>query len=200
MPQRKAYKHISPPLDLSLHDSSNFTSQTQNPSHQSTICNLFQAFHVEYISSSSKLFNLQPNLTPGSATMSSTKAIPLLGEQATTRNPPDVSSKTHIIALCGTSEIQSEASPRKDGWMVADFFLWKAILKGMGASQTWMTCLDPRKLIEKYESQYPDGLYLQGDPYEENRAVMLSRARLDSAMENLVMVDDTGSTLLRDSS
>ncbi|KUJ13748.1 uncharacterized protein LY89DRAFT_687123 [Mollisia scopiformis] len=123
---------------------------------------------------------------------------PMSGEQATTRSPPDVSASTHIIALCGTTDIRGMASPDLDGWMVSDFFAWKGIFKGLGASQRWMTCLDPVNLANRYENQYPIGPYIQGDPHEDNRAIVLSRPQISSALEDLEVLPDTGTTTLRD--
>ncbi|KAG4417573.1 hypothetical protein IFR04_009303 [Cadophora malorum] len=123
---------------------------------------------------------------------------PLAGDNATTRNPPNVTSKTHIVAVCGTSDIRDGASPTRDGWFVSDMYLWKHLLKGMGASQVWLTCLDPEKLVDKYEKYFPNGPYVQGDPYDDNRAIVLSRDQLSQAFENLELVDDTGKTDLRD--
>ena len=70
----------------------------------------------------------------------------------------------------------------------------------MGKTQHWITCLDPTNLIDKYESDYPNGhVYVQGDPFEKNRAVVLSRPQLDRAKENLLLVPDlTQTTILKE--
>ena len=54
------------------------------------------------------------------------------GENADTRNPPDVQHNTHIISVLGVSDLghQRRASPRFDGWMVSDFYLWLQVLRG----------------------------------------------------------------------
>ena len=54
------------------------------------------------------------------------------GENADTRNPPDVHHNTHIVSVLGVSDLghQRRASPRVDGWMVSDFYLWLQVLQG----------------------------------------------------------------------
>lgn len=54
------------------------------------------------------------------------------GENADTRNPPDVQHNTHIVSVLGVSDLsyQRRASPRVDGWMVSDFYLWLQVLRG----------------------------------------------------------------------
>jgi len=113
-----------------------------------------------------------------------------------TRSPPDVSKNSHIIAICGVNDaIEGEASPAKSGWMVSDFYLWKQVLTGMGKSQTFLTCDDPRNLVKKYiqgdktrERQVREPAvgvkhivreqiswshgYLHGDPWEDRRVVL----------------------------
>ncbi|CZR62588.1 uncharacterized protein PAC_12485 [Phialocephala subalpina] len=125
-------------------------------------------------------------------------AKPLPGEQTTTRSPPDINPNTHILGVCGTTNIKSTAAPDEDGWMVTDLFTWKGIFKGLGASQTWMTCFDPGDLVDKYEKDHPQGPYVLGDPYEDGRAVVLSSKQLNSARQNLLIGPDTGETDFRD--
>ncbi|KAL8769059.1 MAG: hypothetical protein Q9209_004845 [Squamulea sp. 1 TL-2023] len=126
-------------------------------------------------------------------------------ENGDTRHPPDVKGDTHIIAVCGVPDDEaSSASPGKDGWMISDFYLWKHVLEGMGKSQQWLTCEDPRYLVHKYGSanQYdittlPGGMtsktqiswadgYLHGDPFEERR-VVLDRNTLQFALQQLII-------------
>lgn len=53
------------------------------------------------------------------------------GETADTRNPPNVHHNTHIVGVLGVSDQgQRRASPRSDGWMVSDFYLWINVLRG----------------------------------------------------------------------
>lgn len=129
----------------------------------------------------------------------SDKRAPLVDEQATTRGPPDVNAQTRIIGLLGTSDIDDGASPQNDGWMVADFYAWKGAVRGMGRSQTWMTSLDPTALVDKYEVDFggANGPYVHGDPFEDARAVVLNRAQLPQALEDLKVYRDDGTTRLR---
>ncbi|KAI4271182.1 MAG: hypothetical protein LQ337_006196 [Flavoplaca oasis] len=114
-----------------------------------------------------------------------------------TRHPPDVQNNTHVIAVCGIpDDAASSASPKRDGWMISDFYLWKHVLEGMGKSQQWLTCEDPFDLVQKYGSidkydttkstsqiSWADG-YLHGDPFEERR-VVLDKATLSFARKQL---------------
>lgn len=121
-----------------------------------------------------------------------------------TRHPPDVHDDTHVIAICGiTDDAASSASPAKDGWMISDFYLWKHVLEGMGKTQHWLTCEDPRNLVQKYgsvdkfetvtspsgtkssQTSWADG-YLHGDPFEERR-VVLDKAALPFARNQLTV-------------
>ena len=67
------------------------------------------------------------------------------GENADTRNPPDVHHNTHIVSVLGVSDLghQRRASPRVDGWMVSDFYLWLQVLQGtltLTVHQCILTC------------------------------------------------------------
>lgn len=83
--------------------------------------------------------------------------------------------------------------------MVADFYAWKGAVRGMGRNQTWMTCLDPTALVDKYGTEFDEvnGPYVHGDPFEDDRAVVLNRAQLPQAWENLQVYPDDGTTQLR---
>ncbi|KAL8803012.1 MAG: hypothetical protein Q9182_003438 [Xanthomendoza sp. 2 TL-2023] len=137
------------------------------------------------------------------------------GISADTRNPPDVTGKTHIIGVLGVSDLghQRRASPRVDGWMVSDFYLWMSILEGMGKSQSWHTCENPYALIEKYgqeamELDYTDDQgelkrssiswregYLHGDPFED-RVLVLSKNNVQQMAKRLTL--SSHGTSLRD--
>lgn len=120
-----------------------------------------------------------------------------------TRHPPDVQNNTHVIAVCGVADDAAfSASPAKDGWMISDFYLWKHVLEGIGKTQQWLTCEDPRDLVQKYgsinnfdtkvspsgttsaiQTSWADG-YLHGDPFEERR-VVLDKATLPFARQQV---------------
>ncbi|PVH68559.1 hypothetical protein DL98DRAFT_578768 [Cadophora sp. DSE1049] len=88
--------------------------------------------------------------------------------------PPDVTSKTRILMLCGISNErvsndpggQGWASPNWDGWFFSDLFYWIHILEGLGASQKIMTCASVEDLVQEYVE------YLHGNPREERKVVM----------------------------
>jgi hypothetical protein len=71
-----------------------------------------------------------------------------------TRRPPDISPTTRVVAVLGVDEAVATdnfASPSLgDGWMVSDFYLWMHVLDGMGRGQEWISCIEPRYLVEKY--------------------------------------------------
>jgi hypothetical protein len=129
--------------------------------------------------------------------MSATSPLPL--EQATTSNPPNLDWNTRVIGLCGAWDgLFDIASPKEDGWFISDFYALKGTLTGMGASQRWFTCLDPKYLVDKYEPRFPTGPYIQGDPYEDDRAVVLSSSQINEARRDLCVVRDDGSNILRE--
>ncbi|KAL8761649.1 MAG: hypothetical protein Q9184_002233 [Pyrenodesmia sp. 2 TL-2023] len=122
------------------------------------------------------------------------------GDNGDTRCPPNVTSNTHVVAVLGVADgLKGAASPREDGWMVSDFYLWKHLLKGMGKTQHWMTCEPPKKLISRYgmkdniiqaatgakQISWKEG-YVHGDPFEERR-VVLDEALLPDAEHNLTV-------------
>ena len=138
------------------------------------------------------------------------------GINADTRNPPDVHRNTHIIGVLGVCDMdhQRRASPRRDGWMVSDFYLWISVLHGMGKSQSWLSCEDPYELLSKYGTtagalDYTDDEnevrhdklsweqgYLHGDPFEE-RALVLGKNNVDD-MARRVKLSKHGKTLRDD--
>ncbi|KAL8675302.1 MAG: hypothetical protein Q9224_007475, partial [Gallowayella concinna] len=137
------------------------------------------------------------------------------GISADTRNPPDVDANTHIIGVLGVSDLghQHRASPRVDGWMVSDFYLWMSVLKGLGKSQSWHTCENPYSLLDKYGNEamkldYADDSgklkrtsmswtegYLHGDPFEE-RVLVLSKNNVQQLAKRLTLSNH--GTSLRD--
>jgi hypothetical protein len=65
------------------------------------------------------------------------------------------------------------ANPKDDGWFISDFYAFNYLFRGLGMEQTWLTAVEPTKLVNKY------GPYLHGNPYEE-RKICLSQELLDS--------------------
>ena len=75
------------------------------------------------------------------------------GENADTRNPPDVQHNTHIISVLGVSDLghQRRASPRVDGWMVSDFYLWLQVLRGMLTRRAILASVhDANKVLQEW--------------------------------------------------
>ncbi|KAI9052719.1 hypothetical protein LZ554_002995 [Drepanopeziza brunnea f. sp. 'monogermtubi'] len=98
-----------------------------------------------------------------------------------TTSPPDVSSNTRILVVCGISNKpntgtgEGMASPREDGWFYSDMFLYHYLLTGLGANQIYMAPVSIEELVDQY------GQYLHGNPYEE-RKVVLDRAMVEAKM------------------
>lgn len=70
-----------------------------------------------------------------------------------TAGPPDVQNNCMIVGLLGVVDRGAPfhtASPAADGWMASDHYLMKHLLRDLGHSQTWMTCVPPSQLVEKY--------------------------------------------------
>jgi hypothetical protein len=79
----------------------------------------------------------------------------------------------NTIILGATHPTLSTASPKDDGWFISDFYAFNYLFKGLGMEQTWLTAVEPAKLVKKY------GSFLHGNPYEE-RKICLSQELLDS--------------------
>lgn len=94
----------------------------------------------------------------------------LYGVEFPARCMPDVSVKTRIIAVCGITNIVGYASPELDVWFVSDFFLFNHLLrKAPVANQIWLTCCEPKDLVEEYTR------YAHGNPFRERRVVLEER-------------------------
>ncbi|KAJ9491303.1 hypothetical protein VN97_g1945 [Penicillium thymicola] len=79
----------------------------------------------------------------------------------------------NTIILGATHPTLSTADPQDDGWFISDFYAFNYLFKGLGMQQTWLTAVEPAKLVEKY------GPFLHGNPYEEQK-ICLSQELLDS--------------------
>ncbi|KAI4144478.1 MAG: hypothetical protein L6R39_004167, partial [Caloplaca ligustica] len=90
----------------------------------------------------------------------------LLEKVFTTHTVPDVYPNTRIIAVCGVTDFNDEASPAKDGWFLSDFYAFNFLLNGIGAAQTWVTTEAPEDLVEKYHE------YLHGSQLKVRKAVL----------------------------
>ncbi|BAE59995.1 hypothetical protein BDV35DRAFT_382091 [Aspergillus flavus] len=93
----------------------------------------------------------------------------LKGLSFATTCPPDIGPRTRLIAVCGITDDEDDASPAKDGWFLSDFYLFHYLfsdLHGPTASQIWMTSEKPEDLVRKYKE------YVHGDPRGERRVVL----------------------------
>ncbi|KAJ5838928.1 uncharacterized protein N7525_004116 [Penicillium rubens] len=79
----------------------------------------------------------------------------------------------NTIILGATHPTLSTADPKDDGWFISDFYAFNYLFRGLGMEQTWLTAVEPAKLVDKY------GPYLHGNPYEE-RKICLSQELLDN--------------------
>lgn len=96
------------------------------------------------------------------------------------RCPPVVTPDTIIIAVCGPNDYMKNASPKADGWFFSDFFLFHHLFRGTAKQQHWMTCVNPRNIIEKY------GELAQGDPKSNERRIVLDKSMIDEVKDVLV--------------
>jgi hypothetical protein len=48
----------------------------------------------------------------------------LTNVEFSSRCPPDISSHTRIVAVCGINDYHNASSPTKDGWFHSDFYLF----------------------------------------------------------------------------
>ena len=79
------------------------------------------------------LENLSLNQDSTFVGMSSNENI--LYNDLVTFAPPDVTSNTRILAVCGL--MQEEAGPAADGWFLADMMAYWALFGGKTESQLW---------------------------------------------------------------
>ncbi|KAI4621913.1 hypothetical protein J4E80_004287 [Alternaria sp. BMP 0032] len=86
---------------------------------------------------------------------------------------PNITADTRILAVCGVADDAAKiASPKADGWFLSDFYAWKHVLKGAGSSQKWLTAVDPRDLVERYEE------FIHGSEHYD-RKVVLSQTEIE---------------------
>ncbi|KAL9013486.1 MAG: hypothetical protein Q9173_001820 [Seirophora scorigena] len=108
-------------------------------------------------------------------------------ENFNTHTPPDITSKTRILGVCGVQP--KNAAPNEDGWFLSDFFAFYHLFRGLTPNQCWMHCLDLGELVTAH------GAYLHGNPFK-TRKVVLDHGILNAA-ENLVKVSVPGGMKLK---
>ncbi|KAL1600713.1 hypothetical protein SLS60_007101 [Paraconiothyrium brasiliense] len=77
--------------------------------------------------------------------------------------PGDIDN-TRVLAVCGIPP--EDSHPAEDGWFLSDFFAFKHVLSGLGKSQTWMTCVSPKNLVQEHN------VFLHGNPYQDRKVVL----------------------------
>jgi hypothetical protein len=50
---------------------------------------------------------------------------------------PSIEANSIIVAAASPN--LEDAHPSRDGWLISDFYAFNYLLKGLGASQTWLT-------------------------------------------------------------
>lgn len=103
-------------------------------------------------------------------------------------NLPDIDPATHFIGLCGVNKWADDeklltCDPKRNGWMISDFYLLNHLFRGFGKSQAWFTCLDPHFLINDYKE------YAHGNPYGIRRVVLDQNQTPDE--QTLYVIDPT---------
>ena len=106
------------------------------------------------------------------------------------RCPPIVTTDTIIIAVCGANDYMNNAAPGRDGRFFSDFYLFHHLLRGTAEQQTWLTCVDPKYLINKY------GEYAHGDQHPGERRIVLGERMLDELRDVNVVESKNESDLL----
>ncbi|KAI9764157.1 MAG: hypothetical protein M1840_008639 [Geoglossum simile] len=86
---------------------------------------------------------------------------------------PIVDSRTHIISLLGITD----ANPAGDGWFASDYCLFYHLFRGLGKSQTWVTCLDFVGEVTKH------GDIIHRYPFQTRKVVCSQSLRLEQGLE-----------------
>lgn len=94
--------------------------------------------------------------------------------------PPVVTPDTTIIAVCGPNDWKDNASPMADGCFFSDFFLFHHLFRGTVKQQYWMTCVNPKHIIDKYTE------LVHGDPRSNDRRVVLDESMKEDVKDVIV--------------
>ena len=81
-----------------------------------------------------------------------------------THTVPIVHHNSRIVGVCGIPKEDSD--PADDGWFLSDFFALNYLMKGLGASQTWIATSSAEDLVKNYEE------FLRGNPYRDRKVVL----------------------------
>lgn len=96
------------------------------------------------------------------------------------RCPPVITPDSTIIAVCGPNDYTDNAGPLTDGWYFSDFYLFHHLFRGTAKRQYWLTCVEPKELIRKYQE------FVHGDPRSTDRRVVLDDTFVDDVKDVLV--------------
>ncbi|KAH8813324.1 hypothetical protein F5884DRAFT_856596 [Xylogone sp. PMI_703] len=97
-----------------------------------------------------------------------------------------------VLALCGipvhieSGKLQDEglASPRKDGYLLSDFYLYHHLIIPVASDQVWMTCVDPLYAACKY------GEYVHRNGSPDEARVVLESSMLQELGDVIVSSPD----------
>ncbi|KAL2757910.1 hypothetical protein ACRALDRAFT_2025598 [Sodiomyces alcalophilus JCM 7366] len=78
---------------------------------------------------------------------------------------PPVVEENSIIVAAASPDITT-GTPDGDGRFLSDFYAFNYLLRGLGSSQTWLTAVDPRKLLDNY------GPFYHGNPFRDRKEVL----------------------------
>ena len=88
------------------------------------------------------------------------------------RCPPIVTPDTIIVAICGPTDDNDNASPDADGWIFSDFYLFHHLFRGTAKEQHWLSCVSSEELLRSYQE------FAHGNPGSDDRRVVLDRSML----------------------
>jgi len=81
-----------------------------------------------------------------------------------THTVPIVHHNSRIVGICGI--LKEKSNPTVDGWFLSDFFALNYLMKGLGASQTWIATSSAEDLVKNYDE------FLHGNPYQDRKVVL----------------------------
>jgi len=81
-----------------------------------------------------------------------------------THTAPIVHHNSRIVGVCGI--LKEDSNPFLDGWFLSDFFALNYLMKGLGASQTWIATSSAEDLVKNYKE------FLHGNSYRDRKVVL----------------------------
>ncbi|KAJ5487572.1 hypothetical protein N7530_001872 [Penicillium desertorum] len=78
-------------------------------------------------------------------------SLSLCSTQGPSTRPSSVVSSVVEGSIAPKRKSASEtANPKDDGWFISDFYAFNYLFRGLGMEQTWLTAVEPTKLVNKY--------------------------------------------------